>query len=206
MIRIIGDVHGHYAEYVKIATQSDTHYTLQLGDMGFSYRHFQKCGLSSAQHMFFGGNHDNYDLYNLCPNALGDYGMIKLPGEKPFFFVRGAYSIDKKYRTIGIDWWEREELTVEQGQKALELYSKVKPTLMITHDCPEVMREVFLSKNMGMMGGNKKIITRTGNLLQKMFEIHQPKLHIFGHWHQSIREKIDDCMFQCLNELEYIDI
>ena len=54
-VRIIGDVHGKYGEYLHLT--DDAEYSIQLGDMGFSYNHMKE--LNPLNHTFFGGNHDN---------------------------------------------------------------------------------------------------------------------------------------------------
>src|SRR5579863_5210382 len=98
----IGDVHGKYSQYLDLIKPLNA--TVQVGDMGFSYEHMDS--LDPKTHKFFGGNHDNYDVIDKCPNCLGDYGMDHLNGV-PFFFCRGAFSIDQEYRrnTKPVSWW-----------------------------------------------------------------------------------------------------
>jgi len=205
-LRIIGDVHGKYKDYVKICQDAEQkgYFTVQIGDHGLSYEHFEHYKLSRNNHRFFAGNHENYYLYNDCPNAMGDYGHLIMGGVE-FFFVRGAFSIDKSFRKEGIDWWPTEELSMESCYWALESYKNAKPDIMLSHDCPDEVKDFMVNNGIGILG--KKIIkTRTGQLLQAMFEFHRPKLHIFGHWHKSLTVNIKGTKFICLNELEYIDI
>jgi predicted phosphodiesterase len=51
-----------------------------------------------------------------------------------------------------------------------------------------------------------KFNTRTGLALQAMFEIHQPEVWLFGHWHINKVQKIGATNFICLAELSFIDI
>jgi predicted phosphodiesterase len=95
MVRIIGDVHGNYQKYLEIIKESE--YSIQIGDLGLNYDFFKKNNVNSNNHVFFGGNHDNYDTINSCNNNLGDFGFKQL-GDFKFFFVRGAWSIDNKLR------------------------------------------------------------------------------------------------------------
>jgi hypothetical protein len=200
MLRIIGDVHGKYSQYVKIALGST--YSVQLGDMGFSYNHFQ--GLSPERHVFFGGNHDNYDRIEDCPNYIGDYGYCLADDVPGYFFLRGAYSVDKMYRMEGRDWWSREELSLDKCRSALEMYKTIRPKIMITHDCPDEVAITMLSQGLGM--GLNKIVTRTGQLLQACFDEYQPEQWIFGHWHKSFQLTLKGTNFRCLKELEYLDL
>lgn len=205
-LRIVGDVHGKYAQYAKLAHKAKKEglKTVQLGDMGFRYGHFKHFGLDPEDHLFFGGNHDNYDIYHDSPNVLGDYGYGEM-GDVEFFFVRGAFSIDRFLRTAGVDWWPEEELTQEEFVKAKEMYLEQKPSIVITHDAPDHMRDVLISKGKSMLG-SKKLDTRTGYQLDTMFQAHQPDLWIFGHWHVSCDHKIEGTRFICLHELGCFDV
>jgi predicted phosphodiesterase len=197
-LKVVGDTHGKYKSHAKICWRAEKEgmCTLQLGDYGFSYKPLRHFGLSPEYHKLFGGNHDNYEKLKDCPNNLGDFGETTLGGVN-FFFVRGAFSIDKAQRTQGKDWWPEEELTMGQCYKALEQYKQARPRIMITHDCPNVMRDWFYNKGVC----DFKIDTRTGQILQAMYEEYQPEYWIFGHWHVDVKIKIGQTIFVCLNEL-----
>lgn len=195
MISVIGDVHGHYAQYERIARKRE--FTVQLGDLGFKYGCLNN--LDPNNHKVVAGNHDNYDIISEYPHYLGDYGNYSLGGVN-FFFYRGAYSIDRQYRTIGIDWWSQEQVGIEQFMKSRELYRETKPEIVITHDCPEKVSIMLLDP------GQPIYQNTTGWALQELFNIHQPKLWLFGHYHRSWSEIIGKTKFICLNELETIDL
>jgi len=164
-IRIIGDVHGKYIPYAKICKDAELKelHTLQLGDMGFSYGHFKHFGLEPDRHMFFGGNHDNYEVVKECPNNIGDFGLV--PGHTDLFFTRGAYSIDKAQRVEGRDWWHEEEMRYGRCLEALDMYGSTKPSIVVTHDCPTELITIVTNSC-------HKLSTRTGQLLQQMFDSH----------------------------------
>lgn len=202
MLRVVGDVHGLFREYIPLVKNVD--YSLQLGDMGFDYspliRH-----LDPTRHRFIGGNHDNYDTLatGLIPHYLGDFGIWEVPDHGSIFFVRGAFSIDRGHRTEGVDWWRAEELEMAQTYKALELYCQIKPSIVATHDCPESV--ISGNVTLGYTGG-RIIPSRTGQLLSRMFEEHQPKLWMFGHHHQNAGFVVSQTQFVCVNELSHIDL
>jgi predicted phosphodiesterase len=81
----------------------------------------------------------------------------------------------------------------------LELYEKEKPDVVISHDCPD-------SVKLDIMKHDGIIKSRTGLLLQMMYEIHSPDLWVFGHHHKSCKSRIHGTNFVCLNELETITI
>ena len=200
-VRIIGDVHGKYGEYLHLT--DDAEYSIQLGDMGFSYNHMK--GLNPLNHTFFGGNHDNYDKINAVSHCHGNFGGRHLGNGAVgpvfnYFIVRGAYSVDKKYRTIGIDWWAEEELNREQANSCISNFEQMKPEIVISHDCPASVVPEFMTNDW------KLEKSFTGLVLETMFKIHQPKTWIFGHHHNSKTTTKNGTKFICLDELNYIDL
>jgi predicted phosphodiesterase len=194
MITVIGDIHGKYDRYHKIIRRTkDYPYTVQLGDFGFRYDTLDN--VDSTKHLIIPGNHDNYDRCYNYPHFLGDYGYTSL-NKVEFFYYRGAYSIDRQYRTIGIDWWENEQVNIENFMKARELYYTVKPDIVITHDAPMDIVSYLLPP------GSKIYENNTNWALSELFKIHQPKIWLFGHHHQSWNMKVNGTDFKCLNELE----
>jgi predicted phosphodiesterase len=214
-VRIIGDVHGFYDAYIPIAEEAD--YSIQIGDMGFNYSPLNT--LDSKKHKFFGGNHDNYDIYFKSPHVLwgltktNNYGPSDHGGLK-FFFVRGAFSIDWKHRQKtylmggGKSYWEGEELYLEDMRGCLREYKKYKPEIVITHECPRsISSKVGNNSLLSNLGYDPKTFsTRTSELLQTMLDAHKPKLWIFGHYHVAFDENINGTNFVCLPELGYTDI
>lgn len=195
MITLIGDLHGKYERYHRIIRQKDRFpYTVQLGDFGFNYDTLKN--VDPKNHVFIGGNHDNYDKVDNIPNYLGDFGYTVNFNGIDFFYYRGAYSIDRQYRTVGIDWWEKEQNNIETFMEARELYRSIKPDVVLTHDCPEILVAYLLP------AGAKIYQNTTSWALQELFNVHQPKLWIFGHWHRSWSMSLNGTEFRCLNELE----
>lgn len=207
--RVIGDVHGKHSQYVGLANRAE--YSICVGDVGFDYSYLTK-NLDADKHKIIGGNHDNYEnqdgkFIKQTPHFLGDFGYHALPGAEPFFYVRGAWSIDQKYRKEGRDWWPEEELTYLQGLQAIETYAAMMPKVVISHCCPaSIIPKVPFER----LFGNEIFKTRTDTILELMYEFHQPDLWIFGHYHidwdHVCRHKSGKkTRFICLNELSYKD-
>lgn len=195
MLTIIGDVHGKYDRYHKIIRRTEDHpYTVQLGDFGFKYDTLKN--VDHTKHIIIGGNHDNYDICNNYPHFLSDYGYVANFNGIDFFYYRGAYSIDRQYRTVGVDWWENEQVNIDNFMKARELYREIKPDIMITHDCPEAIAHQMLPI------GSRVYQNITTWALQELLNIHEPKLWFFGHWHKSCTITYGATTFICLDELE----
>jgi predicted phosphodiesterase len=186
---VIGDVHGKINDYWKLVNFRKG-CSIQVGDFGFKKQHdwFLK-NIDYTQNQINFGNHDDYSfLYE--PHSLSNWSYAY---ESKVMTVRGAYSIDKAYRTENLDWWANEELNYEEMQNAIDFYNFNKPKIMITHDCPDYARRY-------LFGIRDKSITSNG--LQVMFQNHQPDIWIFGHHHRSKNEVINGTRFICLAELE----
>jgi hypothetical protein len=202
-ITIIGDVHSEYEAYINITKNAE--YSIQLGDMGWPYYYLND--VDPNKHKIIGGNHDNYDLIKtgLYPHFLEDFGLLG----NDIFYVRGAFSIDKKYRLIGVDWWEEEELSRQECENCFEFYKKFKPNIVLSHDCPlEIGRLVGDPEKLIKWGFDNinTFTTRTSELLQRCFEYHQPYRWFFGHWHKSWNKVVNNTHFQCLNFVETFEL
>jgi hypothetical protein len=75
----------------------------------------------------------------------------------------------------------------------------MKPQIVVTHECPEsVSKSLFPNHDMRR--------SATGNALDTMFQLHKPRLWVFGHWHTNIRRVILGTMFVCVANNDAVDI
>ncbi len=190
---IIGDVHGKLNEYREIIDSHDE--SICVGDFGFKkeWDQLDEWFITGHSHMINMGNHDYHPVRHTHRNSLGNWNY-SING---IFTVAGADSIDKHHRIEGIDWFDNEELTYSEGLEVLVKYLVYKPSVVVTHDCPQYIMEY-------LFGYFEK--SRTRQLLQAMFDEHQPDLWLFGHHHKSISCKKGRTKFICLNELETFQI
>lgn len=214
LTRIIGDIHGKIYDYRSYSLVTgirgrqivEPERSIQVGDFGigffsaFWHQNEIEWQKEHPQHRFIRGNHDDPVMCKSMPGWIED-GTV----EGDVMYVGGAWSIDHEWRTAGVDWWPDEELSYEELEKLITKFGEVKPRVMITHDCPtSVAWDMFISKGDAFPG--PQIKTRTGEAFQAMFEIHQPELWVFGHWHNTRKMEKNGTTFQCLGELDYIDI
>ena len=199
---IIGDVHGKISTYNQLIAGLDR--SLQLGDMSFRYDQIRA---SPAHHKFFGGNHDNYDTIQYSPHYVNKrFGLVNL--DKEVFIVEGAFSIDIAYRLMGHvkgeskSWWPQEELSFNEMNQCLKLYSKVKPDIVVTHTCPTSIEQLIGNPRTLEIYGLGGYTSKTNELLQAMLDIHSPAVWAFSHFHKSWSKNIDGTEFRCLSELE----
>ena len=213
VIRFIGDVHGKYDRYEK--TIADGPPSIQVGDMEVGFRRWPHGepeadpphhSMVAGHHRFIRGNHDN-------PAVCREHSQWIADGtfENNMMFVGGANSIDREWRREGYDWWPDEELSATELRTMIALYIDRKPRIMVTHDCPEEVASIVLSR--ALISGPRKIDlpSRTRFALQEMWAAHCPKFWLFGHYHMSFDQvlhggRTTGTRFICLAELEHRDI
>jgi hypothetical protein len=198
-MRFIGDVHGKWQTYADLC--SEVYSSVQVGDFGIGFGDtpdFLVNGVwANGNHKFIRGNHDDPAECKQYDSFIPD---MSYDSKHDIFYIGGALSIDKAYRTDGVNYWSDEELPILELQQAVDMILDIKPAIMVTHDIPEVcVRQLFSFYN-------NEYPSATRQALDAAFELHKPKLWIFGHWHTSVDSIIDGTRFVCLNELETLDI
>lgn len=211
--RIIGDIHGMVNDYKVYSIGDFAGPTVQIGDFGIGlgggdYWHESINDFhADGTHRFIRGNHDNPAM---CKQEMVGYipdGTV----EGDVMFIGGAWSIDNPVappgwyrRTPGLDWWDDEECTDEQFEQFYETYKSIKPRVMITHDCPAcVSYEMFWGS--GFIKG-PVYPNRTSAWFDRFIDAHQPDLWFLGHWHTTMTYQYGRTQFQCIGELDYVDV
>jgi len=202
-MRFIGDVHGKYDRYKKIIENCEG--SVQVGDMGVGFfvedYHTGRRALANppydamvaGNHRFIRGNHDNP---NTCRNHTQWIPDGKV--ENDILFVGGAWSIDRDYRTEGLNWWSDEQLSISEFQVVIDTACTIQPKIIVSHDCPlSVVPHLF---------NKEPIRTCTQQALDVILEDCRPEIWIFGHWHQNVDVVFGGTRFICLDELCYIDL
>lgn len=187
----IGDCHGDMHYYRNLVKRLNC--SLQVGDFGIFDEDDAKKVAALTEHKFFRGNHDNPELCRQHPNYLGDYGYRQ---NIEMFWVAGGFSIDRDQRVAGVTWWEDEELSWSALKEAIEYYGDWKPKIMVSHECPSVIKPYSLAANpLSHLYGKGEITSRTENALQAMLDIHRPEIWIYGHYHYLVDEVLDGTRF-----------
>lgn len=192
MIRFIGDVHGETKEYLQLIRKTD--HSVQVGDMGLGFRGVTLPVLDT--HKFIRGNHDSPKLCREHPNHLGDYGICHING-RSILYVAGGFSLDQKFRLPGVTWWQEEELSYEDLQKAVDLAEGKQIDIVVSHEAPAAIVQLMLP--------HSPIGTRTSQGLEALRRVVNPKMWVFGHYHMRFYKTVNGCNFVGLDTLEYID-
>lgn len=199
---LIGDIHGRWEDYAKILEIYRPENSVQLGDFGIGFAGEDPERLEQVRYAMdnFGGNnryirgnHDNPQSCQDDPRWIPD---ATFDDETGIFYLGGAWSIDRGFRREGATWWPDEELSMDELYAAIDIYERVKPRVVLSHECPEDI--------IGYMCPwyRREYPSRTREALGSMWSIHKPELWVFGHWHTTVTASFDGCQFTCLNELE----
>jgi predicted phosphodiesterase len=195
----LGDIHGEFHRLDRILRRFSEDRIVQVGDMGIGFPHFKRSRrvwvpdlhgkdpeAFDSRLSFIRGNHDNPAACRAYPNYLGDWGYDESLG---VFFVSGGESSDRAQREEGRDWWPDEQLNDREMQEAIALYARVRPRVVVSHECPSML--------MPMLHSHHPTPSRTSEGLQAMLDIHHPDLWAFGHHHKTW-EKRAGTLFVCL--------
>ncbi len=217
-IRVHGDSHGKYSEFLPKLLFNDLN--IHVGDLGYNYTDVDKYVYENRINFrHIPGNHENYDeLINNPRNwTIGSYGNIggHMTGIPDIFYCRGAFSIDwllrEKKRISGEwprTWWPEEELSYKNLNDAIAKYIQMAPEVVITHEAPRsIVNKITDGRVLRNWGYDPETFTtRTSEALDQMFQAHQPKRWLLGHYHRDMDFIVGKTQFSCIGELCYRDI
>ena len=204
---LIGDTHGDRQAHRKgVYRAGEKDYaSLHLGDVNMgddAYDYFDSLG---PYDYCLRGNHENHPKAIHNPHFLSHYGVIQLPNGRNGFYLSGAYSVDKVFRTPGFDWFHNEELTFSELLKAYKLYMEVKPEVLFSHEGARQAIDILGLKGLNL-GIPFQINSPTSQTLDLMLNFHKPEEVYFGHWHTAASKKKEGTYYSCLgiNEIKEI--
>src|SRR5574343_13744 len=199
-IIVVGDVHGEWKLLDYLIKREKPSIVLQTRDFGW-FPHIFKFNLvlpdgvklywCDANHeCFFDLNYNYTDAINeVAPNVFYMRRCSVLTiNDKNIMFLGGADSIDKGSRTLGIDWFPEEVITMSD-LKDLDLSKNID--IVISHTCPLEFNPI---KN---YYGNDPSREACSFILKHF----KPKYWFFGHWHVSKYGTYKKCKWWCLNDI-----
>lgn len=210
--RFIGDIHGSLGFYLDAISeaQDEDISTIQVGDFGIGFLNHDPDGLDElissyeddgVSHRFIRGNHDDPDLCRKHSHFVPD-GTV----EGKVLYLGGATSIDRAWRTPGIDWWAGEEAPQDVLDAAVETWRTNEDLdVIVSHECPEFFATEVMIPYAGFKGVPSEF-SRTRITLARMHMIRKPRVQVFGHWHRSLDVVESGTRFVCLGINEWKDI
>jgi hypothetical protein len=200
-VLIAGDTHGNTAwveALAKTAAESGCPVIIQVGDFGYFPDHPDgprfltavdtACATSGVEPWFIDGNHD--DHFALAEHRDGDQpvaftdrvtyiprGARLALGGRAFGFLGGAFSVDWRDRTLGIDWWPSETTGSDDvarlGSDALDV--------LIAHDAP-----AGVDLTAWRLPAEDQVRTdEVRSLIAGAVEQTNPRIVLHGHWHHA---------------------
>lgn len=213
-ILFLGDSHGAWGELlydIKSKSISDVN-IISVGDLGIGFnpsRDLIQCDLLNKEFKkrninFFGirGNHDD-PLYFKSSNRVSldnfelieDYTVCQY-NSKRIQFIGGAVSIDRTGRALGVSYWEDEGVVF--NEKACQ-----KVDILVTHTSPSwCFPQQFNEIVYGWAREDAYLLedlTDERAVLDEIFKLCSPALHLYGHFHSSKTESVNGCVFKLLN-------
>lgn len=206
----LGDIHANFEALPYILREANTDIVYQVGDYGWGFKNPPANEDLPCKLLAIRGNHDSPFKAKQDPNYLGDYGITP----EGLFYVSGAWSIDKFYRTPEVDWWHDEELSIEDLMAAGELFLAEKPEIIMTHDCPAFLARVMVELGIAHRPENeswgRQPETKTSKYLEEMWNraTVKPRVWVFGHWHLHFDRLIRGTRFICvpIDTLQEVEI
>jgi predicted phosphodiesterase len=222
-ILFLGDTHGEtmwVLHAIAVAKRQGIRIIVQAGDFGFwePYpdgvrfldRVSQELDRAGIMLVWVDGNHENHE-YLRANYHQSENGMVPIRkrivhaprGSRwewdrcKFLALGGAFSIDKKWRTPGKDWWPEELITTAEAQRAIE---DGYADIMVTHDCPGPGEITPWDPNGEPDRKKDNWPESVGNrrMLDAVFREVRPKLLVHGHYHNTYRASLGTSIIQGL--------
>jgi hypothetical protein len=216
----LGDIHGDWNQLFYYIEDKDITncYIISVGDVGIGFKYkleyehvmCEKINsiLAERNLHFLGirGNHDNPAFFTSKSKIkmdhfelLEDYSLLSYRN-KTIQLIGGAVSVDRIGRKLGISYW------LDEGVKLKKRKCK-KVDVLVTHTAPSFcFPQQFNEIVYGWAKEDAhllKDLTKERAVLDEIFKICSPSLHIYGHFHTSKTEEINECKHRLLdiNEL-----
>jgi len=200
-VLIAGDTHGNTAwvdTLTRTAAEQDCRLIIQVGDFGYFPDHpggprfltavDTACAVNGVELWFIDGNHDDHTALadhreSDTPVALTDHvtyiprGARIALGGRMFGFLGGAFSVDWRGRTHGIDWWPN-EMT---DHADVDRLGGDQLDVLITHEAPagiDFSARPLPAEDQVRTDGVRSLIATA-------VEMTLPEVVLHGHWHHT---------------------
>ena len=209
----VGDIHGNFSWLYTKLYNFENALIIQVGDAGIGFESQERdrsmlnilnefCKPKGIDMVFIRGNHDNKGRFEMF-RKLNAFSNIHFPedyetiscNQQTIQFIGGATSIDRTSRTINVDYWTDEviEFDVNKCQKV---------DILVTHTAPSFCYPQGTNSMVeGWAAEDRHLLTDLKlerEQMTKLLYACNPKLHMYGHFHDFRTEVIDDCKHKLL--------
>jgi Icc-related predicted phosphoesterase len=214
-ILFLGDHHGEWSYLLDIidAKKISDCYLISVGDsgIGFTNKENQEKNNNWLNEEFkernivfmaARGNHDGPAYFQGANRVslsnfelIEDYTTAEYNGKK-IQFIGGAVSIDRIARKEGVSYWENEVVKLDRD-KCKEV------DILVTHTAPSwCFPQQFNEMVYGWALEDAYLIGDLSNeraIMDEIFKLCKPKLHLYGHFHSTWTEEINGCKHKLLD-------
>lgn len=209
-IAILGDIHGNTeraCNAVKWAAEHGAEAIIQVGDFGYRMSPWFLLKLQKTLEDtgillgWVGGNHDEWPKLDAWQ---AEHGVTAIPVRPNIFYLPrtyrwtwsgmrflamgGAVSVDKKWRTPGVEWWPRETIDWHEAQKACD---DGPVDVIISHDVPHGVRIPCIEGNpAGFPADTLAEADAHRQLLRQIVDQVTPRHLYAGHYHCRLTDPL----------------
>lgn len=216
----VGDIHGDWSVLEDLCLKKTTNSLfIQVGDAGLGFKSKTSemwtlkdlndlCISTNNQIILMRGNHDSKQRFREL-RIENDFSHILLAQDYEVIswkdeivqLIGGAISIDRIGREEGKSYWVDEEVDLKK-----DLCQKVD--ILVTHTCPSFCYPQSLNSMVLDWARHEKKhfgtdllseLTEERQKLNQIFEICQPSLHVYGHFHSSHAEILGECKHRLMD-------
>ena len=216
----LGDHHGAWStvfDIIRLKNISDCN-LISVGDLGIGFKYKKEYEVKQSEKLnelfkekninFYGirGNHDDPFYFNgkdriILDNfeLIQDYTLTEY-GNKTIQFIGGAISVDRTGRKVGTSYWENEGVVFNRDECK-------KVDVLVTHTAPShCFPQQFNEMVYGWAREDAYLIEDLNDeraVMDEIFKLCQPSLHLYGHFHSSWTERVNGCVSKLLDINEF---
>jgi predicted phosphodiesterase len=214
-IIFLGDHHGVWSHLLNILDSKKIQdcYLISVGDSGIGFTNKKNQDMLNEKlneefknrniiFIAIRGNHDDPAYFQGSDRIvlsnfemIEDYSIFEHNG-KTIQFIGGAISIDRTSRHPNISYWENEGLVFEK-----EKLQRVD--ILVTHTAPSwCFPQQFNEMVYGWAREDAYLLedlTDERAVMDEIFKVCKPSLHIYGHFHSSWIERQVECTHRLLD-------
>jgi Icc-related predicted phosphoesterase len=205
MLVFVGDLHGNFAAIERLRPfLGPEDIVVQVGDFGFYPRTLGYWQETPFKVYAIDGNHEDFRMVNpdgvvteVRPNLyyVPRGTVLELAGKK-LAFLGGGASIDKAWRTAGVDWFPEEVITPSQVNRLQEnMVDAGVVDYLVTHTPGKTfIKNWFPPLNLQEWNLPANWVDVSANALDEVLRTTKFVHHICGHMHRGVYDGRTRCL------------
>jgi Icc-related predicted phosphoesterase len=203
MIYVLGDLHGDWIKLHNIQEHLNTDdVIIQVGDFGIYERELNNLAIEfpngfPCKVYVIDGNHEDFNIINAwSKDELTEFhknffyvprGYVMEIEGKLFGFLGGAESIDKAWRTPGVDWFAEERVSQDDVDKLHKNVDGRELDVLVAHCPPQFVNQANFPR---LRESDWELplgwIDESAWKVSKAYWAVKPKMMYCGHMHKPV--------------------